>query len=85
VRGRRGVFAGHHGLHGHGRGDQLHVRDRAERRPGGDARGRRLGAARRRDDPHDDQRRRAPRGARRGRSADARPADPRLPAAEQSR
>ena len=41
-----------------------------ERRPRRDARGCRLGAARWRDDAHDDQRRRAPSRARRGRGAD---------------
>ena len=29
VRRRSGLLAGDHGLHGHGRGDELHVRDRA--------------------------------------------------------
>ena len=51
VRRRRGVLAGDHRLHGHGRGHELHVRHRSERREGRDPRGRRLAsgsAARRR-------------------------------------
>ena len=54
VRRRRGLLAGDHRLHGHGRGHELHVRDRTERREGRDPRGRRRRAARRRDDAHDD-------------------------------
>ena len=42
VRRRRGLLAGDHGLHDHGRGDQLHVRDRPRGREGGDPRGCRL-------------------------------------------
>ena len=49
VRRRRGLLAGDHGLHDHGRGDELHVRHRTERREGRDPRGRRFGAPRRRD------------------------------------
>ena len=67
VRRRRGVLAGHHGLHGDGRGDELHVRHRAERRAGRDPRGRRCRVAGRRGRPHRAQRRRASRGPRRGR------------------
>ena len=63
VRRRRGVLAGDHRLHDHGRGHELHVRDRAERREDRDPRGGRLGIPRRRDDAHDEERRRAPRGA----------------------
>ena len=69
VRRRRRVLAGHDGLHDHGRGDELHVRHRAQRREGGDARGGRLRGARRRRRPHRPQRRRASRGAGRGRGA----------------
>ena len=36
---RRGLLAGDDGLHDHGRGVELHVRHRAQRREGGDARG----------------------------------------------
>ena len=68
VRRRRGLLAGDHRLHGHGRGDELHVRDRPERREGGDPRGRRFGAPRRRDHPHDPERRRPSRGDGRGAS-----------------
>ena len=39
VRGRRGLFAGHHRLHLHGEGHLLHVRDRARRGEDGDPRG----------------------------------------------
>ena len=53
VRRWRGVLAGDHRLHGHGRGDELHVRHRAQRREGRHPRGRRRGALGRRDDPHD--------------------------------
>jgi hypothetical protein len=48
VRGGRGVLAGHHRLHLHGAGDELHVRDRAQRGEDGDARGRDDGGAGRR-------------------------------------
>ena len=64
VRRRRGLFAGHHGLHRDGRGHELHVRHRADRREDRDPRGCRRGVPRRRDDAHDAQRRRAHRGAR---------------------
>ena len=67
MRRRRRLLAGDHRLHDHGRGDELHVRDRPERREDRDPRGGRRGVPRRRDDAHDTQRRRAPRGARRGR------------------
>jgi propionyl-CoA carboxylase beta chain len=53
MRRRSGLFAGDHGLHDHGRGDELHVRDRAECREGRDPRGRRRRDAWRRDDAHD--------------------------------
>ena len=53
VRRRRGLLAGDDRLHGDGGGDELHVRDRAERREGRHPRGRRLGAARWCDHPHD--------------------------------
>ena len=66
MRRRRGVLAGDDRLHDHGRGHELHVRHRPERREDRDARGRRCRVPRRRDDPHDAQRRRASRGARRG-------------------
>ena len=70
--GRSGLLAGDHRLHRDGRGHELHVRDRAQRRPGRDARGRRRGRARRRGRPHRAQRRRASRGRRRG-GGDGRP------------
>ena len=41
VRRRRGLLAGHHRLHDHGRGHELHVRHRPGCRARGDARGRR--------------------------------------------
>ncbi len=64
VRRRRRVFTGDDRLHDHGRRDELHVRHRTERREGRDARGRRCGVPRRRDDAHDHQRRRTSRRAR---------------------
>ena len=85
VRRRRGLLAGDDRLHRHGRGDELHVRDRPQRREGRDPRGGRRGVARRRGGPHRAQRRRAPRGRRRGRGAGRRPPTPRAPAAEQPR
>ena len=86
VRRRRGVLAGDDRLHGHGRGDELHVRHRAERREGRDPRGDRRRGARRRERPHRTQRRRASRGRRTRRGAmDARPRPARAPAAEQPR
>ena len=42
VRRRRRLLAGDHRLHDHGRGHELHVRDRTGRRAHGDPRGRRL-------------------------------------------
>ena len=68
VRRRRGLFAGHHRLHGHGRRHELHVRHRTGRGEDRDPRRCRRGVPRRRDDPHDTERRRASRGARRGRA-----------------
>ena len=62
MRGRSRVLAGDDGLHDHGRGDELHVRHGSQRREGRDARGCRRGVPRRRDDAHDHQWRRAPRG-----------------------
>ena len=73
---RRGLLAGDHRLHGHGRRHELHVRHRPQCREGRDPRGRRRRATRRRDDPHDAEWRRASRGARRGRGARGRAADP---------
>ena len=64
--GRRGLLAGHHRRDHHGRGHELHVRDRPGGRPRRDPRGRRSRAPGRRERPHPDQRRGAPRGARRG-------------------
>ncbi len=85
VRRRRGVLAGDHRLHDHGRGHELHVRDRPGGREGRDPRGRRRRDTRRRDDPHDAQRRGASRRARRGRGADAARRILVAPAAEQPR
>ena len=45
----RGLLAGHHRRHDHGRGHELHVRDRAGGRAGRDPRGRRSRAPRRRE------------------------------------
>ena len=56
LRRRRRLLAGDHRLHRHGRGHELHVRDRPGRDQDGDARGSDEGRARRRDDA---QRRRA--------------------------
>ena len=80
---RRRLLAGDDRLHDHGRADELHVRDRPERREGRDPRGGRFRGARRRDGPHDEERRGAPRGPRRGRGARRGPPDPSPPAAEQ--
>ena len=74
VRRRRGLLAGDHRLQRHGRGHELHVRDRAGRDPDGHARGRDEGGARRRAHPQRDQRRRALRGAGRSRVPAARSA-----------
>ena len=63
VRRRRGLLAGDDRLHDHGRGHELHVRDRTERREDGDPRGGRRRVPRRRGDAHEPKRRRAPRGA----------------------
>ena len=63
VRRRRGLLAGDHRLHDHGRGHELHVRHRTERREDRDPRRCRSRVPRRRDDPHDAERRRASRGA----------------------
>ena len=52
----RGLFAGHHRFHRHGRGHELHVRHRARCREDRDPRGRRRGVPRRRDDAHDEER-----------------------------
>ncbi len=82
---RRRLLAGDDGLHRDGRGDELHVRHRAQRREGGDPRGDRRGVARRRVGPHRSQRRRAPRGARRGRGDGPGASAARAPAAEQPR
>ena len=85
VRRRRRLLAGDHRLHGHGRGHELHVRDRPERGEDGDARGGRPRGSRRRARPQRDERRRAlpapgePQALRAGAAAD------RLPAAEQRR
>ena len=67
VRRRRRLLAGDHRLQHHGRGHELHVRDRPRRDQDGDARGGHEGRARRRDDAQRDQRRRALRGRRRPR------------------
>ena len=64
VRRRRRLLAGDHRLHRHGRGHELHVRDRARRHQDGDARGGDEGGARRRDDAQREERRRALRRAR---------------------
>ena len=85
VRRRRGLLAGHHRLDDHGRGHELHVRDRTGCGEDRDARGRRSRATRRRHHAHHDQRRRAPRGARRSRGARSRASHPRPSAAEQPR
>ena len=69
VRRRRGLLAGHHRLHGHGRGHELHVRHRTGRREDRDPRGCRPRVPRRRRDAHDEERRRASRGRRRSRGA----------------
>ena len=85
VRRGRGVLAGDDRLHGHGRGHELHVRDRPERREGRDPRGRRFRTTRRRAPPT--RRGAASRiwpAATRPRRSTSR-ADPRVPAAEQSR
>ena len=57
VRRRRGLLAGDHRLHDHGRGKQLHVRHRTERGEDGDPRGDRLRGSRRRAGPQRDERR----------------------------
>ena len=85
VRRRSGLLAGDDRLHRDGRGHELHVRHRAQRRPGRDPRGRRRGGARRRGGPYRAQRRRASRGRRRGGGDGRRPPPPRPPAAEQPR
>ena len=59
VRGRRGLLAGHHRLHGDGQEHQLHVRDRSRRDQDRHARGGHEGRARRRDDAQRAERRRA--------------------------
>ena len=61
VRGRRGLLAGDHRLHLHGRVDQLHVHHRPRRHPRGHARGGDEGGARRRARRTRRARRRAPR------------------------
>ena len=83
VRRRRRVLPGHDRLHRDGGGDELHVRHGTERREGGHPRGRRLGAARRRDHPHDGERCRPSRRQGRGAGARRDPPDPRVPAPEQ--
>ena len=80
VRRRRGVFAGDHRLQHHGRGHELHVRDRTRRDQDGDARGGHQGGARRRADAQRDQRRRALLDGRRPRVPPADPRAARLPA-----
>ena len=86
VRRRRGLLAGDHRLHGDGRGHELHVRDGAERREGGDPRGRRFGASSAAPSiAHDEEWRRASRRPRRIGGARRRSPDPRPSAAEQSR
>ena len=82
---RCGVLPGDHRLHDHGRGHELHVRDRAQRREGRDPRGRRRRDARRCDDAYDAKRSGPHRGPRRSRGARVRAADPGAPATEQSR
>ena len=54
LRRRRGLLAGDHRLHDHGRGHELHVRHRAERREDRDPRGGRLRGPRRGDHAHDE-------------------------------
>ena len=85
VRRRRGLLAGDHRLHRDGRGHELHVRDRARRRPHGHARGRDQGGARRRAHAQREERRRALRRARRSRGDRAGPRAARVPAVEQPR
>ena len=85
VRGRRGLFAGHHRLHGDGRGHELHVRDRAGRHQDGHARGRHEGGPRRRDDAQREERRRALRRARRPRVPAAHPRAALVPPGQQRR
>ncbi len=58
MRRRRGVLAGDHGSRRHGRGHELHVRHRTERREDGDTRGDRLRGAWRGARPQRDERRR---------------------------
>ena len=81
VRRRRRLLAGDHRLHDHGRGHELHVRDRARRDPDGDARGGDEGRARRRDDAQREERRRALRRRRRSRVPRADPRAAVVPAA----
>ena len=69
VRRRRGVLAGHHRLRLHGQEHLVHVRHRARRHPGRDARGGDRRGARRRRHPRCDLRGGALRGRRARRSA----------------
>ena len=87
VRRRRGLLAGDHRLHDHGRGHELHVRHRPERREGRDPRGRRLRSASAARATHTTtQRRRAPRrAATRPTALDAARRILGVPAAEQPR
>ena len=86
MRRRRGLLAGDDRLHDHGRGHELHVRHRPERREDRDPRGGRLRIPRRGDDAHDEERCRAPRGrATRPRRSTPSRRILALPAAEQPR
>ena len=83
MRRRRRVFTCDDRLHDHGCGDELHVRDRPERREDRDARRGGRGVSRRRDNPHDKVRRRAPRGRGRSERAGGSATAAELPPAEQ--
>ena len=85
VRRRRGLFAGDHRLQHHGRGHELHVRDRPGRAEDGDARGSDQGGARRRQDAQRDERRRALLGPRRSRVPAAHSRAARLSSRQQPR
>ena len=85
VRGRRGLLAGHDGLHLHGQGDLPHVHHRARGDQDGHRRGGRVRGARRGDDPQHQVRRRALRRGRRGAVPRGRSLPDELSAAQQPR